>query len=125
MGASRAELPDVRIRQPSVRITGMVDRFPRVGLKLEGAEIPSAGWPAVVQLVDPARIGERLGYPVLPYQVLADDTAAEAYTRAWKETRLDPGKNLGYALQWFLFAAVALVLYVRHGIKAGTKAVVS
>lgn len=125
MGSSRAELPDVRIRQTSVQISGMVDRFPGVGLRLEGAEIPTAGWPAVVQVVDPARIGERLGYPVRSYQVLADDTAAEAYTRAWKQTRLDPGKNLGYALQWFLFALVALVLYVRHGMKARTKAVVS
>lgn len=123
IGASRAELPDVSIRQASVRITGMVDRFPGVGLRLEGAEIPSAGWPAVVQLIDLAHIGERLGYPVLSYQVLADDTAAEAYTRAWKETRLDPSKNLGYALQWFLFALVALVLYVRHGLKARTNVV--
>ncbi|MDV3243400.1 MAG: SURF1 family protein, partial [Methylocaldum sp.] len=54
---------------------------------------------------------------VLPYQVLADETVAEAYIRDWKQVRLDPGKNQGYALQWFLFALVALVLYVRHGIK--------
>jgi len=118
MGASRAERPDLAIRQPRVQITGMIERFPGVGLRLEGAEIPAAGWPAVVQVVDPVRIGERLGYAVLPYQILTDDTVAEAYTRAWKETHLDPGKNLGYALQWFLFALVALVLYVRHGVKS-------
>ncbi|WP_240502651.1 SURF1 family protein [Methylocaldum sp. 14B] len=117
MGASRAELPDVDIRQASVQIAGSVDRFPGVGLRLEGAEIPAAGWPAVVQVVDPERIGERLGYTVLPYQVLADETVDEAYIRAWKETHLDPGKNLGYALQWFLFALIGLVLYVRHGVK--------
>lgn len=118
LGASRDERPDLEIRHRNVVVTGMVERFPGVGLKLEGAEIPGPGWPAVVQLVDPARIGERLGYAVLPYQVLADETVAEAYIRDWKQVRLDPGKNQGYALQWFLFALVALVLYVRHGIKS-------
>ncbi|HYE36187.1 SURF1 family protein [Methylocaldum sp.] len=118
LGRTRAELPNLDIRQPIVQVTGIVERFPGVGWRLEGAEIPTAGWPAVVQVVDTARIGERLGYAVLPYQVLADETVAEGYTRVWKETRLDPGKNLGYALQWFLFALVALVLYVRHGVKS-------
>ncbi|BBA36499.1 uncharacterized protein sS8_4569 [Methylocaldum marinum] len=118
LGASRDERPDLEIRHRNVQVTGTVERFPGVGLKLEGAETPGPGWPAVVQLVDPARIGERLGYAVLPYQVLADETVAEAYIRDWKQARLDPGKNQGYALQWFLFALVALVLYVRHGIKS-------
>lgn len=125
VGASRAERPDLDIRQPNVQITGMAERFPGVGLRLEGADIPASGWPAVVQVVDPAHIAERLGYAVLPYQVLADESVAEGYVRAWKETRLDPGKNLGYALQWFLFALIALVLYVRHGIAARAKAIVS
>lgn len=125
LGSNRSELPKLDIRQPTVRIAGTAERFPDVGLRLEGAEIPTPGWPAVVQVVDPARIGERLGYAVLPYQILADETAGEGYVRAWKENRPDPGKNLGYALQWFLFALVALVLYVRHGVKSRAKTIMS
>jgi surfeit locus 1 family protein len=121
MGSNRARKPDVSLRTARVQISGIVDRFPGVGLKLKGAEVPGPGWPALVQVPEPDRLAERLGYPVLPYQVLLDSSAEEGYARSWRETRLDPGKNLGYALQWFLFAAVAAILYARHGLKAGLR----
>lgn len=122
LGADRSELPDLRSSKTRVRLTGVADRFPAVGLRLQGAEIPAPGWPSVVQLAVPERLAERLGYPVLPYQVLLDETAPDGYVRSWKEVRLSPEKNRGYALQWFLFAAVAAFLYLRHGFKAGAGA---
>ncbi len=122
LGADRSHLPDLSLAVPvGVRLTGVVEHFPGVGFKLRGAEVPGPGWPSVVQLAEPERLAERLGYKVLPYQVLLDETAGEGYVRAWRETRLTPEKNLGYALQWFLFAVVAAVLYVRHGLKAGAR----
>jgi surfeit locus 1 family protein len=121
LGADRTRRPDVSLRKTSVSVSGVADRFPGVGFRLKGAEIPGPGWPSVVQLAEPERLAERLGYPVLPYQVLLDPSAEEGYVRAWRETRLDPGKNLGYALQWFLFATVAAILYIRHGLKAGSR----
>lgn len=121
-GAERTHLPDLALRETVVRISGMADRFPGVGLRLRGAEIPAPGWPSLVQVAEPERLAERLGYKILPYQVLLDDTAGEGYVRAWHETRLTPEKNLGYALQWFLFAAVAAAFYLWHGLKAGAPA---
>jgi surfeit locus 1 family protein len=118
-GASRQVLPDIhQLPEGVTRVTGLVDRFHRVGFHLEGADIPTAGWPAVVQVPDADKIGERLGYPVLPYQVLLDPSADGGYSRAWHMVRLDPGKNQGYALQWFLFAALAAFFFVRHGIQS-------
>ncbi len=121
LGANRAQLPDLGLASASVRLTGVADRFPGVGFKLKGAEVPGPGWPSVVQLAEPEQLARRLGYPVLPYQVLLDESAGEGYVRAWRENRLTPEKNLGYALQWFLFALVATVLYIRHGLKAGAR----
>lgn len=121
-GADRERAPDLGIGRVDVRIAGMVERFPAVGLKLKGADIPSPGWPSVVQVAEPERLAERLGYPVLPYQVLLDPTAADGYARDWTVTPLNPDTNRGYALQWFLFAAVAAVLYIRYGFKAGPSA---
>jgi surfeit locus 1 family protein len=117
VGSDRTQHPALTIQNTHVEIFGMADRFPRVGLILQGAEIPTPGWPAVIQIVDPERIGERLGYPVLPYQVLLDATSAEGYGRDWKPVDLAPEKNLGYALQWFLFAITAVVLYLWWGLK--------
>lgn len=121
LGADRTRPPEIGLTRRAVRVTGVADYFPRVGFKLRGAEIPGPGWPALVQVAEPARLAERLGYPVLPYQVLLDSAAPDGYVRAWREVPLDPGKNRGYALQWFLFAAVAAVLYLRHGFKAGAR----
>jgi surfeit locus 1 family protein len=123
LGARRTELPEISIRNVHVQVSGAIDHFHRTGLTLEGAEVPGPGWPSVVQWPVPERLAERLGYPLLPYQVLLDPSESGGYVRVWHEARLAPEKNQGYALQWFLFAAVAAILYVRYGLKAGSKAI--
>jgi surfeit locus 1 family protein len=121
LGVDRTHRPEVGLKAREARVAGVVDTFPRVGFKLKGAEVPGSGWPSLVQVPEPERLAERLGYKVLPYQVLLDPAAPEGYARAWHEVALDPAKNQGYALQWFLFATVAAVLYLRHGFKAGSR----
>lgn len=115
VGADRRRLPEVALRQTQVHLSGVVDHFPGVGFKLKGAEIPAPGWPAVVQLLDAERLSERLGYRLLPYQVLLAADQPGGYARDWKQADLNPGKNRGYALQWFAFALVLSVLYVWFG----------
>ena len=117
VGKDRTRLPDLPIGQTTIHITALIDHFPGVGFKLAGAEIPAPGWPAVVQLLDAQHLSERLGYRLLPYQVLLPADAPDGYVRDWKQASLDPGKNRGYALQWFSFALVLSILYVWHGFK--------
>lgn len=116
-GADRRQLPAVELHTTQVQVSGVVERFPRVGFRLAGAEIPAPGWPARVQVAEPGPLAERLGYPILPYQVLLNPAAGEGYVRDWTPPALGPEKNLGYAVQWFLFAAVATILYLWHGFK--------
>lgn len=118
-GPDRRRLPDLPIQMSKVELTGVVERFPAVGLKLEGAEIPAPGWPATVQVPEREALERRLGYRLLPYQVLLDQGAAEGYARDWKPANVDPDKSTGYAFQWFSFAAIALGLFLRHGFRAG------
>ena len=117
VGKDRTQLPVIGVKQSQVRFVGMIDKLPGVGFRLKGAEIPSPGWPAVVQVADAERISERLGYRVLPYQVLLPPDAVDAYAIDWKPISLHPETNQGYALQWFSFALLALVLYVWYGFK--------
>ena len=117
VGQDRRRLPDISTSAKPVRIFGIVDKFPGVGFKLKGAEIPSAGWPSVAQVLDADRVSERLGYRVPPYQVLLIEGDMQAYPRDWKRADLNPEKNQGYALQWFSFALVLTLLYLWHGFK--------
>lgn len=117
VGADRRHLPEVALNQTKVQVNGLIDHYPGVGFKLKGAEIPSPGWPSVVQWLDAGRLSERLGYRLLPYQVLLAPDEPGGYARDWKQASLNPEKNQGYALQWFSFASVLAVLYVWLGFK--------
>jgi surfeit locus 1 family protein len=118
VGSDRSRLPQLGVSSPYVRITGLIDHFPGVGYKLKGAEIPGSGWPSVVQMLDAGQLSARLGYRLLPYQVLLAPDQPQGYARSWRPPDLNPGKNQGYALQWFSFAAVLVILYIGYGIKS-------
>lgn len=116
-GRDRALLPDVTVSGGSVRVHGVVEQFPGTGLRLAGGEIPTPGWPGLVQIVDAEVLSEILGYPIAPYQVLLDPSEPQGYLRHWTFEVPDPNKNRGYALQWFSFATMAVVLFLWFGLK--------
>lgn len=114
---NRTSLPEVSLPRRRVTISGMVDRFPVPGWHLSGMEAPTPGWPAVVQQVEPNVIEERLGRPLMDFQIKLAPHEADGYVREWQLDFIDPHRNLGYALQWSLFALIALGLWIRHGFK--------
>lgn len=116
-GPDRTRLPAVGALPVHTSVSGTVEKFPGVAWRLAGAEIPAPGWPAVTQLAEPAALSARLGYAILPYQVLLSPTEPQGFVRDWKPANVDPGKNRGYALQWFAFAGVLTFLYVWYGLR--------
>jgi len=116
-GRDRQDLPRPSAPADVVKISGVLDRFASLGLKLQGGDKPSEGWPAMVQWVTPELIAARLGYRLLPYQVLLSDKDEHGFERDWRQADLHPEKSLGYAFQWFAFALVVLFLYIRYGFK--------
>lgn len=109
-GPVRSELPTLTITQADARVEGVIDHFPSVGLRLRGAEALGAGYPLVAQALDAARLSERIGYCLQPYQILLAAQAGDGYVREWRMQHIDPDKSLGYAFQWFAMAA-ALAVY--------------
>ena len=120
MGRDRADLSDISLGITEVEVTGMVDHFPSVGYRLQGAEIPTEGWPAIVQVVDEKILSDRLGYRLLPFQILLDAQYEEGYLRRWKTAapRMTPEKHVGYAFQWFALTTVLVLFYLWRGFKS-------
>jgi len=115
LAGGRSRLPALPAPVGPLTVRGSIDRLPAVGWRLRGADIPAPGWPAVVQLAEPARLAQRLGYPVLPYQVLLAAGESGGFQIAAQRPDLHPETSQGYALQWFSFAAAALIFYLWYG----------
>jgi surfeit locus 1 family protein len=111
LGNSRDDLPDIKVDADTKSFIGRLDKFPSVGIKLEGADELSAGWPAVTQLITPEKVAERLGYSVMAYQVLLNVDEPNGYNRQWVPMKMGPQKHHGYAFQWFALAVAWVVIY--------------
>jgi len=118
LNKDRRVLPDVSISSLKATIFGRVNNFPVVGIKLAGAEIPTDGWPSVVQVVDSDVLADRLGYSLLPFQVELNGEMNEGYHREWrKNTVMPPEKHIAYAVQWFGLAITLTILFIWLGTK--------
>ena len=114
---NRERLPDVSIRRHTVTVRGRTDHFPRMGMHLQGMREPSPGWPTVVQELIPEVIAARMNKQVLDFQVKMDADLPDGYVRKWRLDYINPHRHVGYALQWFTFAAIATGLWIWFGIK--------
>ncbi len=118
MNKDRNILPDISIKHTKVDIAGRGNHFPSVGIKLAGADIPSDGWPAVVQVINPEIIAQRLDYPVYNFQIELDEYAEQGYLRKWREQKImPPEKHFAYAAQWFALATALTILVIWLGFK--------
>lgn len=120
----REQLPDVSIEGASrdaaapreVRLRGMLDELPSAGLPGGRAAPALEGrWPRVTAFpqqrelaaalgVDPTRLESRV--------LLLDEAEPAGYVRGWLPFAKGPEQNWSYAIQWWSFAVLLLVLYV-------------
>ncbi len=106
-GATRAQLPDIPSPPDRVGWTGYLYRAPGKPLVL-GSEELAAGWPQVVQQIDPVQLERRLGYPLFPDVVRLE--SSPGLDTGWIVVNLSPAQHLGYAVQWFALAAALVIL---------------
>jgi surfeit locus 1 family protein len=114
LGPTRAELPDVAVAGGEREVTGVLDGLPVPGLRVGPAAAPGAsGWPRVMLFPTEADVESALGTDVEPRIVLLDAGAPDGFERNWRPSiGFGPERHLGYAIQWFAFALVAIVLLV-------------
>jgi len=118
MNKNRKILPDIALLALDVRISGRVNHFPQVAYQLKGADIPTSGWPAVVQVINPVILSERLDYPILDFQIELDPLESNGFVREWKIIQKMPAeKHYAYAMQWFGLAVTLTILMLWMSLK--------
>lgn len=58
-----------------------------------------------------------VAYPVQPLAILLDPDAPDGFVREWPREMPKEGMHLGYAVQWFAFALIALVIWFRLSLR--------
>lgn len=114
LGASRATLPDVAVAADVRAVWGRLDSLPAPGVRVGEAGTPGdANWPRVLNFPQQADLERALGNPVESRILLLDPAATDGFERAWRPAmRFGPERHYGYAVQWFAFAIVALVIFI-------------
>jgi surfeit locus 1 family protein len=110
---SRAHLPDVSFEAPaSVTLTGRIGTLPSPGLAMGRAPPPAGStWPKVTSFPDMPQLVTALGVPLAPRILLLDAAAPFGYERAWQAPGLPPLRHFSYAIQWWSFAALTLIVW--------------
>ena len=115
LGRSRDELPRVNdVAADHRAVSGRLDDVPAPGVRVGQAGAPGdRRWPRVLNFPQPRDLEQALGQPVETRIVLLDPAAPDGYERVWRPAlNVGAERHLGYAVQWFSFAIVALVLFV-------------
>lgn len=116
VGDDRREVPDVRVAPGARTVLGRLERLPRPGMRL-GGETAILGAVVVLQYPTAGDLAQRLGEPVLDYQLLLEPGEADGYVREWRAPGVAPERHLSYAGQWLALAVGALGAAIVMGMR--------
>jgi len=117
----RDRLPEVAtgLVPGAVTLRGRLDELPTAGLA-SGRAAPalSGAWPRVTSFPQTAQLAAALGGVRLEPRVLLLDASAPAgYRRDWQPFVKGPEQNFSYAVQWWSFGVLLLVLFVKMNLR--------
>ncbi len=118
LNPDRSVLPELQMKTEQLIVIGRINRFPSVGLKLAGAEIPAEGWPSVLQVIDTQVLEKKLAYSLFPFLIELDKDQPEGFKREWqKAAMMLPEQHTAYAFQWFALAFVLTLVFIWYSFK--------
>jgi surfeit locus 1 family protein len=109
----RDRLPDVSLVDTgTLRISGRIEEPPAAGLASGRAPpVQDASWPKLTSFPSHEELQSALGEKISRRILLLDPGFPQGYVREWSPPGLDPARHFSYAIQWWGFALVLLVLY--------------
>jgi surfeit locus 1 family protein len=121
---SRRALPVVALSAAATQplsLTGRVAQLPAAGLAAgHAAPDPSAPWPKVTSFPNPEELAGAYAKPLEARIVLLDPAAPFGYERDWQPPGMTPLRHFSYAIQWWSFAVVAVVVWAVMSIRRST-----
>lgn len=106
----RRQLPELQPVVGTVRIHGALYRRLSGGLQLDDRVEPPLAALQRVGWLDVARVANWLDEPLFSYQLRLERDSPAALQTGWPVVAIYPQKHTGYAVQWFIMAAVLAVL---------------
>lgn len=107
-GASRTALPDAPPPPGAVAVSGRLAVPSTAYLELKADSREGPLW----QNLDPARFAAATGLPVLPVVIEQTAMTADGLVREWPAPDFGVETHRMYMLQWYVFAALALALWL-------------
>lgn len=105
-----------------VTLTGRTGNLPTPGLALgRAAPPPGPTWPKVTSFPSLDQLATRLGRPVEPRVLLLDAHQPDSYVCDWQPPGMPPLRHWSYAIQWWAFAVLAVVLWGVLSVKRGAR----
>jgi surfeit locus 1 family protein len=113
LGNSRSLLPDVHLESDATLVVeGRLDNLPVVGIALGHVPpTPDQKWPKLTSFPTMSDLSSALGRVLESKQLLLGPKDSFGFVREWQLGGFGPARHRSYALQWWSFATLALVLY--------------
>jgi cytochrome oxidase assembly protein ShyY1 len=106
----RTQLPEVEPVIGEVQLRGFLYHNLRGGYRLDDQITVVLQWPSRVGWISVERAEELFGEPFYEYQLRLDSDSIGALETGWVTVAVQPEKHTAYAVQWFVMAAVLLVM---------------
>jgi surfeit locus 1 family protein len=110
-------IPQLPTPSRAVEVSGRVDVPAAPALLLHQTPDMAAAWGNRWPFLTVQLFAERAGYPVVPFVILQSPGDAEGFLRNWPKDMPKEGMHLGYAIQWFAFAAIAASIFLRLSVE--------
>jgi surfeit locus 1 family protein len=108
---SREVLPSILIDDSKASYAGIIS-LPLNNTMVKETALVDGKWPKVLQQTDLNVIQQHYKQEILRFVVLLKAQTTSSYVRNWKPVVMAPEKHMAYAVQWYLLAIAALVIFI-------------
>jgi len=113
--------PPAPVPDGEVMVTGITHIPAPPALVLHGGSDAAQDWGTRWPYLTVDLYAAAKGFPIQPVVILLDKDAPNGFQRTWPREMPKEGMHIGYAIQWFAFALIALILWLRLSLVRGTR----